>query len=153
VSDPTTLTISIDRTSLSLTALLLTGHDDAARVLSVSDYQEPAMQPRIQYAPTSDDVAGEMPLGWSWQDSILGFNVFAEDASSEADARSRVAQVVASVARLSYAITVTVGDADPETWTCRPGSVTPVGGRSLVDLTHHDPVWSVAIPVYPIRSM
>lgn len=148
-----TLTISIDRTSLTLDPLVLTGHIDEDRVLSVSDYQEPAMQPRIQYAPSSDDVSGEMPLGWVWQDSILGFNVFSDASSTEADMRSKVAELVAAIARLSYETTVTVNDAPPEVWTCRPGSVAPVGGRSLVDMRLHNPVWSVAIPVYPIRSV
>jgi hypothetical protein len=148
-----TLTISIDRTSMTLSALVLTGHVDVSRVLSVSDYQEPAMQPRIQYAPSSDDVSGEMPLGWVWQDSILGFNVFSDASATEADMRSKIAELTAAVARLSYETTVTVSDADPEVWTCRPGSVTPVGGRSLVDMRLHNPVWSVAIPVYPIRSV
>jgi hypothetical protein len=147
------LTISIDRTSLTLSALLLTGHDNPARVFSVADYQEPAMQPRTQYAPSSDDVSGEMPLSWVWQDSILGFNVFAEDVTTEADLRSRLAALTAAVGRLSYATTVTVGDAAPETWTCRPGTVTPAGSRTSFDLQTHDPVWSVSIPVHPIRSV
>jgi hypothetical protein len=154
MTDPSSLTISIDRSSfgLGLSPLLLTGHDDPARLLSVSDYQEPAMQPRIQYAPSSDDVSGEMPLGWVWQDSILGFNVFAEGVA-ESTMRSSIAELAAAVARLSYETTVTVNDAAPETWVCRPGSVTPVGGRTLVDMRLHNPVWSVAIPVYPIRSL
>jgi hypothetical protein len=152
VTDPSSLLISIDRTSLSLSPLVLAGHD-VTRALSVSDYQEPAMQPRIQYAPSSDDVSGEMPLGWVWQDSILGFSVFAEDADTESDLRGRIAELTAAVARLSYETTVTVNDADPEVWSCRPGSVTPVGGRTSADLQDHTSVWSVAIPVYPIRSV
>jgi len=151
VTDPA-LTISIDRTSLSLSALVMTGHADASRVLSVSDYQEPALQARINYAPTGD-AHGDMPLSWSYQESILGFNVFYEGATSEAEMRSRIAELVAATGRLTYETTVTVNGADAETWTCRPGTIQPIGGRTRSDMRLYNPVWSVSLPVYPIRSV
>lgn len=148
------LTISIDRTGMagSPAALVLTGHTDAARFLSVSDYQEPAIMPRITNAPAGDDH-GEVPLAWSWQDSILGFNVFYEGGTSEAEMRSRIAVLTAAISRLTYQTTVTVSDADAETWTCRPGSITPIGGRTRTDMRLFNPVWSIAIPVHPVRSV
>lgn len=152
MADPTTLTISIDRTSMSLSPLILTGHAEPTRVMSVSDYVEPAMQPRITYAPTGDGH-GDMPLGWSWQESLLNFSVFLETAASESAARAAVAKVVAAVSRLSYTTTVTVAGASPETWTCRPGSVVPAGDRTTSDLQSHANVWAVSIPVYPVRSI
>lgn len=136
---------------MTLDPLVLTGHAEPTRILSVSDYQEPAIQARINYAPDGDGH-GSMPLSWSYQESILGFNVFYEGRTSEAEMRSRIATLTAALGRLSFETTVTVSDADPEVWTCRPGSVTPVGGRSLSDLRLFNPVWSIAIPVYPIRS-
>lgn len=145
------LTISIDRTSLTLDPLVLTGHLEPTRFLSVSDYQEPAIQPRINYAPEGD-THGSLPLSWSYQESILGFNAFYEGGASETEMRSRIAELTAALGRLSYETTVTVSDADPEVWTCRPGSITPVGGRTRSDMRFFNPVWSVAIPVYPIRS-
>lgn len=132
--------------------LVLTGHAEPTRFLSVSDYQEPALQPRITYAPESD-VHGDLPLGWSYQQSILGFNVFYEGGSSETVMRAKIAELVAALGRLSFTTTVTVNDADPEAWTCNPGSVTAVGGRTRTDMRLYNPVWSVAIPVYPIRSV
>lgn len=152
MADPTSLTISIDRTSLSLSPLILTGHDDPTRVMSVADYMEPALQARINYAPTGDGH-GDMPLGWSWQESLLNFSVFLENAASESAARAAVATVVAAVSRLSYTATVTVNGASPETWTCRPGSVVPAGDRTTSDLRTHANVWAVSIPVYPVRSV
>lgn len=130
---------------------VMTGHLDPSRMLSVSDYQEPAIQARIQYAPTGDGH-GDMPLAWSWQESILGFNAFYDDGVSEAEMRSRIAELTAAISRLSYETTVTVSDADPETWTCRPGSIVPIGGRTRTDMRLYNPVWSVALPVHPIRS-
>ena len=152
VSDPVSLTISIDRTSMSLTPLLLTGHDDASRVLSVSDYSEPPLQARITYAPDGD-AHGSMALGWSYQQTLLGFSVFKESAASETAARAAIAELAAALGRLSYTVTITVGDAAPETWTCDPGSIAPAGGRSFNDLKTYDNAWAVTIPAYPIRSV
>lgn len=150
MTDPT-LTVSISGTTDDPDPLVLTGHADPSRYLSISDYSEPAMQTRVSYL-TSDDLP-DMPLGWTWQTPTLGFNVFYDGMVSEATMRARVATLLSRVARLSYEVTVTVGDADPETWTCQPGSVVPVGGRTLSDLRRFDLLWSVTIPVYPIRSL
>lgn len=109
------------------------------------------MQARITYAPTGDSH-GDLPLGWSYQESLLGFNVFAELEDTEAEARVKIAELVAALGRLSYEVTVTVGDADPETWTCRPGNVAAADDRTSTDLQSHHPIWAVTIPVYPIRS-
>lgn len=152
MSDPSSLTISIDRTSMTLSPLLLCGHDDPSRVLSVSTYREPAMQPRINYAPTGDDH-GDTPLSWSYQETVLAFNVFDEGGASEATMRAKIAQLVAALGRLTYTATITVGDADPETWTCRAGAVAPVDDRTSFDLQGHRPMWAVTIPAYPIRSV
>jgi hypothetical protein len=152
VSDPTSLTISIDRTSMSLPALLLTGHDDPARLMSVASYREPSMQPRITYAPTGD-AHGDMPLGWSYQETVIAFNVFCERPATEADARSAIAEVAAALGRLNYTMTITVNGAAPETWTCRPGSIQAADDRTSTDMGTHENVWGVAIPAYPIRSV
>lgn len=152
MADPVSLTISIARTSMSLPALVLTGHDDASRVLSVSDYTEPALQARITYAPDGD-THGSLALGWSYQQAILGFSVFKESAASEAEARAAIAELAAALGRMRYTVTITVNDADPEAWTCDAGSIAPAGGRSFNDLKTHDNAWAVTIPAYPVRSV
>jgi hypothetical protein len=151
VADPTTLTISIDRTSMSLSALVLTGHDDPTRYLSVSDYTDPAMQARITYAPTGD-AHGDVPLSWSYQETLINFAVFAETATSESDARGRIATLTSALGRLSYPVTITVNGATPEVWTCRPGSIALTEARNSTDLLSGKPVWAVSIPAYPVRS-
>lgn len=136
---------------MSLTPLVLTGHGDPTRALSVSNYQEPAMQARVTYAPTGDEH-GDMALGWSYQQALLSFSVFAEE-DSEADARAAIAELVAALGRLGYETTVTTNDADAETWTCDPGSVVPAGDRTAADMRNFTNEWVVTIPVYPIRSV
>ena len=138
---------------MSLSAFLMTGHDDASRVLSVSSYREPAMQPRINYAPDNGDLHGSVPLGWSYQQTVLAFNVFDEVGTSEATMRVKIAELTAALGRLAYPVTVTVDDADPETWTCDPGAVVAVDDRNSFDLQDHRPMWAVTIPAYPIRSV
>jgi hypothetical protein len=114
-------------------------------------YREPAMQARINYAPTGD-AHGDVPLSWSYQETVLSFNVFDELSTTEAAARAKIATLVAALGRLSYTVTITVDGATAEVWTCRPGSVVPVDDRTTFDLQSHRAVWTVTIPAYPIRS-
>ena len=148
-----TLTISIDRTALSLSPLVLKGHDDGSVTLGVTSYTEPAMQARVAYAPTSGYLHGEQPLGWSWQETMLNLSVVTFGQATESGSRALVAELLAAITQFRYVTTVTVDDADPEGWLCRPGSLTPVSGRSVVDITHHIPEWSVSIPCHPVRSV
>lgn len=137
---------------MTLDAFVLCGHD-ATRDLSVTAYREPAMQPRIQYAPTGDQH-GDTPLGWSYQEAILSFNVFNETVGdTEDDMRGKIAELGAALGRLSYTVAVTIGDAGAETWTCRPGTVAPVDDRDSIDLRSARPLWAVTIPVHPVRSV
>jgi hypothetical protein len=146
------LTISIDRASLALPALVLLGHGTTPG-LAVEGYTEPALRPRVAYAADSDWVDGSMPLSMSWQESLIGFSVFPDEAASEAQARLWVAELVQALGRLRYLVTITVNDAPAETWTCAPGTVTPSGARSLMNMRDHDQVWEVSIPCQPIRSI
>ena len=151
MADPSSLVISIDRTSMTLAPLILAGND-TTRSLSIATYREPAMQPRITYAPTGD-THGDMPLSWSYQETLHAFNVFDEGSTSEATTRAKIAELVAALGRLTYTMTVTVDGAPAETWTCRPGTVAPVDDRNSTDLQTHDALWAVTIPAYPIRSV
>lgn len=148
--DPT-LTISIDRTALSLSALVCSGKRDGSPLL-LTDYAEPAMQARVGTSPDSEWVHGSQALSWAWQQTILSFSVMA-DASTEAAARAVIAELRAAVTQgLNYSVTVSVSDADAETWRCQPGSVTPAGSRSLADMRRPVNVWNVTLPCYPVRS-
>lgn len=149
-----TFSISIDRTSLSLSPLVLSGDAGTTAELGVANYSEPAMLPRVGYAPSSDFVHGDLALGWTYQQTLLNFDVFATSPADEQEQRDLIADLVAAVTQFpAYEVTVTVDDAAPETWTCDPGSVTPNGSRNWADVKHHNPVWAVSIPCYPVRSI
>jgi len=146
-----TFLISIDRTLLELDPLVFSGEDDGT-VLGCSGYQEPAMQPRVDYFPTSVFQDGDDPRGWSWQQSILGWDAFPAVAT-ETLSRAQHAEIVAAITQaLKFPVTVTVGDAAPETWTCNPGSVVYATGRTFADLSYHNPVWAISLPCHPVRS-
>lgn len=149
--DPS-LTVSIDRTSLALPALVFSAAAGASD-LGLTGYQEPAMQPRIDYAPASRITHGEVSLGWAWQQTLLNFS-FTTIVATEAESRTLIAAVRSAITQVpTYSVTVTVSGAPAETWRCDPGSLTPDAARSLVDMKQVRPVWSVSIPCYPVRTV
>jgi hypothetical protein len=152
-TDPT-LTISIDRTGMtgSPAPLVLHGNRGTGS-LGITDYTEPAMQPRGRDAPTADDLDGETTTAWSWQETMLVFEVVTDVSASEADSRSLIAELRAAITRLNVPVTVTVGDAPAETWRGKLGTLTPTGPRNRWDLAKHNPTWTVTIRCHPIRSV
>jgi hypothetical protein len=133
------------------TPLVLSGSDDA-NPIGVTNYSDPAMQSRVRYAPTSEFVHGEQPLGWTLQQTILGFDIVTDLAGSEAASRSLIADVRAAITQFAFTVTVAVEDAPAEVWSCNPGSMSLTNPRSYYDLRDHNPVWSVTIPCYPIPA-
>lgn len=148
--DPS-LVITIDRTSLSLSPLVLSAAPGSE--LGIFDYTEPAEQTRVEYAPQSRIVDGATSIGAALQQTILPFS-FLTLVDTETESRALVAEVRAAVKQSpTFEVTVSVSDAADETWTCDPGSVTPTGSRTFVNLTHPRPIFAVDIPCYPIRSV
>lgn len=144
-----TLTISIDRTGLSLSALEFSGADDATD-LGIVGYQPPSRQSRVTYAPDSINIAGSEAIGGTWQQAILGFDWVPDRAASESDVQTAFAEVVAAVGQFSFTVTTQVSGAPAQVWAANMGSATHPA-RTYVDLSGVvRPVFSVSIPVYPI---
>jgi hypothetical protein len=150
VVDPT-LVISIDRTSLSLSPLVFSGTPGVGE-LGIVDYAEPAMQPRTRYAASSDYEHGDEPRGWTWQQTILGWDFVTDATVSETESRALVAEVRTAIARLRYSVTVTVAGAPAETWLCNPGSL-PAVPRKRPDLVDNNVVWPLSLPCNPVRTI
>lgn len=147
-----TLLITIGRTSLGKAPLVLSGTDDA-NPIGVTGYTEPAESARVLYAPDSPHENGSTPLAVAWEQTIVGFDVSTTDAATESAMRALIAELREALRQFTFPVTVQVGDAPAETWTCHPGSVTPAGGRTTVDLENHDPIWSVVIPAQPFPTV
>jgi len=149
MSDPT-LIVSIDRTSLSLSPLVLSGTNDATE-LGVTGYVEPAIDWRIRYAPDSDYAHGSTALSAALQQTVLNFDAVTDQATTETAARALIAELRTALGQFAFAVTVTVGDAAPEVWSCNPGSV-GAAARNYVDLRDHNAIYPVSIPCHPVRS-
>lgn len=146
--DPT-LTISIDRTSLSLAPLVFSAKIDGT-ALGIAGYQPPARQARLTYAPDSMNVHGSEAIAASWQQAILGFDWFRE-STTETQLQAAFAEVVAAVEQFSYTVTTQVSGAPAQVWAADMGSCAP-SARSFADLANVSAVFAVSIPVYPIAS-
>lgn len=146
-----TFLFTIDRASISLSPLVLTGRVDA-NPLGIINYAEPARQARIRYAPSSDDVEGDVALSSVWQQTFHQFDLVTHKATTEAISRASLAEFRAAIGQFRYTVTVVVDGAPAEAWTCDMGSIGPID-RTLVNITHHHPVASVQIPCRPTPSI
>lgn len=147
--DPT-LTISIDRTSLSLTPLVFSG-TLAGTTLGVVEYSPPAEQARIEYMPDNPHIHGSEPIGAALQQSILSFSWMRVGATAEAEIRASLTEVRAAIRRLEFTVTTTENGAAPEVWAGVFGSMALAENRrDRISLKHLVPVYAVTIPVYPI---
>jgi hypothetical protein len=142
------LTISIDRTSLSLTPLVLSAVDDA-NPLGIVNFTEPGRIARIRYAPPSDIFHGDSALAMTYQQALLAFDVVTDQAATEQASRDLLDDLRDALGQFPYTTTTIVNGATPQVWTCDPGSVAPIA-RTWFNLENLDPVASVTIPCYPI---
>lgn len=149
VVDPT-LTVSIDRTSLSLAPLVFSGSLDGT-ALGIVGYQPPSLQMRVAYAPDSVNVHGSEPVGASYQQAILGVDWVRDGAATETQVQASFAEVAAAVGQFSYTVTTQVSGAPAQVWSADPGSLS-ASGRTFGDLANVNPVFALSIPVYPIAS-
>lgn len=148
VVDPT-LTISIDRTSLSLSPLVLSA--SLGTTLGIVGYQAPALAWRLGYLPDSDDVHGSELQSAAYQQAILGFDWVRDGGATETQVAASYAEVAAAIGQFSYTVTTQVSGAPAQVWSADPGSM-PASPRSYPDLVNRNPVYAVTIPVYPIAS-
>lgn len=146
------LTITIDRTSLSLSPLVLSGVDDA-NVLGITRYVPPALQQRRTYMPDSAGVKGSELVEKAYQQAILAFD-FVTATTSESTAQSKYAEVAAAVDQFSFTVTTQVSGAPAQVWSADAGDIqlAAADGRTYLDLVGANPEYAVSLPVYPIAS-
>jgi hypothetical protein len=149
MTDPT-LTITISRTSLSLSPLVFSAALDV-NPLGIVGYQPPALQWRLGRMPDSADVHGSETISASYQQSILGWDWVREDGSTETQVQASRKEVEAALGQFSYTITTQISGAPAEVWSADPGDQVS-SARSYEDLANANPVFAVTVPVYPIAS-
>src|SRR5690348_10230116 len=117
-----TLTVSIDRTSLSLGALALTGSNDGSNGMHLVAYSPPSRIARNVYMPDSANVHGSEKVASALQQAVLGFNVKMTSATETA-LHASYAALAAAIGQFEFTVTTTIGGAAAEVWTADPGSI------------------------------
>lgn len=144
-----TLTVSIDRTSLALSPLVFSGVTDE-NGFGVVGYREPAIGRQVKYAPDSAYVHGSIPLASRLEQTVLTFDVVTDQAVSESASRTMLTELRAALGQWRFEVTVTINGV-AEVWDCHSGSVGAVD-RTFGDLKNYRAVWPVTVPAYPVRS-
>ena len=141
-----TLTVSVDRTDLSLSPLVFSASDDGTPWGILPGYQMPGLVPQVRTA-ASDFTHGEVATSWKWTQARIAFDAF-PDAASGAALLAAVDEVRAALGRLSYSVTTT-WNGSALTWAAMPGACEP-SGVDAPELDANQPVYSITIPVYPV---
>lgn len=137
--------LSIDRTALSLSALVIDNNDFASGPLWIADLQAVNFDFRKRYAPDSDLVAGSALLSAVLEASQIPLVIYARGASSAAKATA-MATLEAALSQFAYTVTLTIDgvattyDAEPNMpqWSYDDGMADAFVARG-----------SVVIPVNP----
>lgn len=144
-----TLSITIDRSSLSLADLSLTDTPGGAFWLPEDALQRPAKAWRRTYAGSSPWLHGSTLTAAVLEQSTLPFTIYTQAASAAA-LDMQMDELEAALSQFTYDTTVTVNGV-AKTWACDPGDI----GWGEVDsgmARVHMARASVSIPVYPIAS-
>lgn len=148
-----TVTISIDRTSLSLGALTFSGtRSGTAR--GITRFIPPNMIDRTRYMPDSDSIDGSEATATAWAQAVLGFDWFPIGAANETAVQAARNEVIAAIGQFEFLVTTQVSGAPEEVWSANRGSMVLGGsdGRTLVDLSHLCPLYAVTLNVYPVPA-
>lgn len=143
------LTISVDRSSLSLGPLVITGARATAAAglwVPAGGYVRPTFAARYAYAPDSAFVPGRQMLAATLTDGTWPLRIRAAAASDVALAALRAA-VEAAFGQFSYPATVTL-DGVAETWVCSYSRPEWPESRQWRRLGHEE-ILEVTVPVKP----
>lgn len=143
-----TATVSIDRSALSLSPLVI-ADDGATYRLTERGLGRPGVTWRMGAMPDSADVHGTEYISAAKEQSSLPLEV-AVTASTTSALSAAVVALEAAVSQFSYDVTVTV-DGVGRTWSCGPASYASANGAFDAGMVAaHFDVLSITIPVYPI---
>ena len=147
----TSAQVSIDRSSLSLAALILSSTPTDTYVLTAEGLGRPAISRRNTYMPNNPFIHGSELVGSVKEQSTLPLEVLIQsDTAANLDAA--LTALADALDQFSYNVIVTI-DGVAKTWACDPANYGPtdnlVKGERQAQFVD---VWSLTIPVYPIPS-
>lgn len=145
----TTATVSISRTALALTALVIADDGAEPYSLTATGLGRPEITPRNTYAPDSRYINGSELVAVTREQSALPLEVLVQ-ADSAVTLHNAIAALDDAIWQFTYTVTITVGGV-AQVWTCSPGVLNTVSGT--VDHGHadqHMAVVALALPCHPI---
>lgn len=143
-----TASVSIDRTSLALSALVISDAG-ATYLLTDKGLGRPATTRRNTYAPESPDMHGSLLLNSVKEQSALPLEVIVQ-ADTAADLDAAIQALFDALDQFTYNTTVTV-DGVAKVWASSPAAYGASDG--YVDhsrVAQFFDVLAITIPVYPI---
>jgi hypothetical protein len=144
-----TITVSIDRTSLSLSALAAT-NDGATYQIAQDGLGDPGITWRKSTMPDSDDIHGSEYVAAAKEQTSIPLEVIVKAASSSALKTARDA-LFAALSQFTYTVTVTV-DGVSDVWTAGPADWARSTAVQPGQVAQFFTVLTITIPVYPIAS-
>ena len=144
-----TVTVSVDRTSLSLSALAITD-DGSTYQIGLDGLGRPGRVWRFTDMPPSSDAHGTEHVAAVLEETTLPLEVIVKAASSSA-LNTAVDALFAALSQFAYDVTVTV-DGVAKTWSAAPAAVAPKAAIGPGQVAQFFEVFTVTIPVYPIAS-
>lgn len=143
-----TATVSFDRTSLSLSALVASGAGPTYRITE-EGLGRPAVTWRFSAMPDSPNVHGTERTGAAKEESSLPLVI---DVYSDTTAHLETAcdALEAALSQFTYDTTVTV-DGAAKVWSCSPASWA-TGAIRAEDVNSFLRTYTINVPVYPVPS-
>ena len=139
--------ISLDRTSLSLAALVLHGDRQDGWCL-MPGWQIPGLVPNNAYA-SSPNTHGAVATHATWQLGFMSGDVVLVGAANATDRANQVAELRVALSRLSFPLTQDWGSHSEE-WTTQGFSTITPSPLTYISVSRDEPVYSLTIPVYPL---
>lgn len=144
-----TVSVSIDRSSLSLAALVATDNDATYRI-AMDGLGEPGITWRKTSMPDSQDTHGTEYVSAVKEQTSIPLSVIVMAASSAALKTARDA-LFDALSQFTYMVTVTV-DGVAETWDAGPADWSRSTTVQPGQVAQFFAAYTITIPVYPISS-
>lgn len=142
-----TASLAIDRTSMSLSALVFSG--SSGSTFGLMDLSEPTMLARTEYASAARFIEGAVAVASTWDLTAIGA-VVEIDAASDAAFKTAYLEVVAALKRLSYNVTITKNGTASVYQSQGRGTLSPAKNLDKLDLDRKAQLYNLTIPVHPV---
>lgn len=144
-----TATVSLDRTSLSLSALAITD-DGSTYQLKQDGLSRPAMTWRFTTMPDSADIHGTENVAAARERTTIPLEVIVKSTSSSA-LNTAVVALETALSQWAYDVTVTV-DGVAQVWHAAPAAWSFSQPTSPGMVAQFFTLMTITIPVYPIAG-